>query len=110
LIGIKDALKEEDWKKVVIAYEPVWAIGTGVTASPKQAQDTHAEIRTWLAKHVSTCISGVNILLMWALTMIYTSFNRSLRRSLLRLASSTEDLPLQRTAMSFTLSLISTAS
>lgn len=31
----------EDWSKVVIAYEPVWAIGTGKVASPQQAQDAH---------------------------------------------------------------------
>jgi triosephosphate isomerase len=53
LDAIKAALTEGDWKKVVIAYEPVWAIGTGVTASPEQAQDTHADIRAWLAKNVS---------------------------------------------------------
>lgn len=34
--------------RVVIAYEPVWAIGTGVTASPEQAEETHAFIRKWL--------------------------------------------------------------
>ena len=34
--------------KVIVAYEPVWAIGTGVTASPQQAQDAHAFIRTFL--------------------------------------------------------------
>ena len=34
---------------VTIAYEPVWAIGTGHTASPDQAQDMHADIRSWLA-------------------------------------------------------------
>lgn len=39
LNGIKAALAEGDWKKVVIAYEPVWAIGTGVTATPQQAQE-----------------------------------------------------------------------
>jgi triosephosphate isomerase len=53
LTAIKNALKVEDWKKVVIAYEPVWAIGTGVTATPAQAQETHAEIRAWLKKNVS---------------------------------------------------------
>jgi len=39
------SLTEEDFKKLVIAYEPVWAIGTGLTASPEQAQDIHAFIR-----------------------------------------------------------------
>eukprot|EP00325_Prymnesiales_sp_UTEX-LB-985_P009091 CAMPEP_0174694278 /NCGR_PEP_ID=MMETSP1094-20130205/882_1 /TAXON_ID=156173 /ORGANISM="Chrysochromulina brevifilum, Strain UTEX LB 985" /LENGTH=263 /DNA_ID=CAMNT_0015890471 /DNA_START=55 /DNA_END=846 /DNA_ORIENTATION=- len=42
-----------DPAKVVIAYEPVWAIGTGVSASPEQAQETHKAIREWLAKEVS---------------------------------------------------------
>jgi triosephosphate isomerase (TIM) len=53
LEAIKSALDEKDWDNVVIAYEPVWAIGTGVVATPEQAQDTHAEIRTWLADNVS---------------------------------------------------------
>ena len=35
--------------KLVIAYEPVWAIGTGVTASPEQAEEVHAFVRNWLA-------------------------------------------------------------
>jgi triosephosphate isomerase len=39
--------------RFVIAYEPVWAIGTGVVASPEQAQDTHVELRAWIAKTVS---------------------------------------------------------
>jgi triosephosphate isomerase (TIM) len=42
--GIFD-LSAEDFSKVIIAYEPVWAIGTGVTASPAQAQEIHAYIR-----------------------------------------------------------------
>jgi len=38
--------------QVVIAYEPVWAIGTGVTATPAQAQETHKAIRDWIAQAV----------------------------------------------------------
>lgn len=51
LNAMKDS--KPDWKKIVIAYEPVWAIGTGKTASPDQAQDVHNEIRKWLKKSVS---------------------------------------------------------
>lgn len=46
-------LAPEDWSKVAIAYEPVWAIGTGLTATPEMAQETHAEIRSWIASNVS---------------------------------------------------------
>lgn len=42
-------LNEADFKKVVIAYEPIWAIGTGVTASSDQAQEMHAVLRGHLA-------------------------------------------------------------
>jgi triosephosphate isomerase len=45
---LKDSLfhlKESDWQHIVLAYEPVWAIGTGETASPEQAQEMHAFIR-----------------------------------------------------------------
>lgn len=42
-------LSAEEIKKVVIAYEPVWAIGTGETASPEQAQEIHAHIRNLIA-------------------------------------------------------------
>lgn len=38
-------LSIDDFSKIIIAYEPVWAIGTGVTASPEQAQEIHAYIR-----------------------------------------------------------------
>jgi triosephosphate isomerase len=37
----------------VIAYEPVWAIGTGKTASPEQAQEVHDQLRNWLKSNVS---------------------------------------------------------
>ncbi len=43
----------ELWARVVIAYEPVWAIGTGKVATPAQAQEVHAAIRAWLAATVS---------------------------------------------------------
>ncbi len=42
-------LDAENIKKIVIAYEPVWAIGTGKTATPEQAQEIHAHIRGLLA-------------------------------------------------------------
>ncbi|KAH9614403.1 hypothetical protein KSS87_021075 [Heliosperma pusillum] len=41
------------WKNVVVAYEPVWAIGTGKVASPQQAQEVHVAVRGWLKKNVS---------------------------------------------------------
>ncbi|KAL3660987.1 hypothetical protein V7S43_014002 [Phytophthora oleae] len=47
------AAEINDWTNVVIAYEPIWAIGTGLTASPEQAQDVHASIRAWLKEKVS---------------------------------------------------------
>lgn len=46
--GLKD-LTKEDARKVIVAYEPVWAIGTGKTATPEMAQETHKEIRVVLA-------------------------------------------------------------
>ena len=44
--------KNPKWSDIVIAYEPVWAIGTGLTASPEQAQEVHNEIRNWLSKNI----------------------------------------------------------
>ncbi|KAI0674215.1 triose phosphate isomerase [Trametes maxima] len=41
-----------DWARVVVAYEPVWAIGTGKVASAAQAQEAHADIRAFLAQAV----------------------------------------------------------
>ena len=43
-------LSPNDFKKVVVAYEPVWAIGTGKTATPEQAQEMHAYIRSLIGK------------------------------------------------------------
>ena len=46
----------------MIAYEPVWAIGTGVTASPEQAQDVHAHIRSVVSGHDKDGAEKVQIL------------------------------------------------
>ncbi|HKJ47846.1 MAG TPA: triose-phosphate isomerase, partial [Christiangramia sp.] len=45
-------LPQSSWKNIILAYEPVWAIGTGETASPEQAQEMHKHIRTLLNKNV----------------------------------------------------------
>lgn len=56
-------LNEDQISKVVIAYEPVWAIGTGVTASPEQAQEMHAEIRKVIAsKYGEKLAESISIL------------------------------------------------
>lgn len=56
-------LTSEDWKKIVLAYEPVWAIGTGETASPEQAQEMHAFIRELVAeRYISDVAEEVSIL------------------------------------------------
>lgn len=51
LLAVRESIV--DWSRIVIAYEPVWAIGTGKTATPEQAQETHAFIRLWLAENLS---------------------------------------------------------
>jgi triosephosphate isomerase len=48
----------EQMRKVVIAYEPVWAIGTGKTATPEQAQEAHAHIRHLLEEIFEKNIAG----------------------------------------------------
>lgn len=52
------AKNTNDWKRMVIAYEPVWAIGTGKTASPSQAEEVHGELRNWISKNISTSIAN----------------------------------------------------
>ena len=48
----------KDWSKVVIAYEPVWAIGTGVVATTEQAQEAHANVRSLIADKVSVTVAN----------------------------------------------------
>jgi len=57
LAALKGVISEAEWASIAIAYEPVWAIGTGVTASPEQAQEVHASIRAWLAKNISSGVA-----------------------------------------------------
>ncbi|MFT5736012.1 MAG: triosephosphate isomerase [Maribacter sp.] len=57
------SLDASAWSKIILAYEPVWAIGTGETASPEQAQEMHAFIRKTIGEVYSTAIAnGVSIL------------------------------------------------
>ena len=56
-------LSAEEFSKVVVAYEPIWAIGTGVTASPAQAQEMHKELRQLIANQYGEEVAqGTSIL------------------------------------------------
>lgn len=59
---VLEALGTEQFGKCVLAYEPVWAIGTGKTASPEQAQEVHAEVRTFLAEKDQDLAASMKIL------------------------------------------------
>ncbi|UCG35681.1 MAG: triose-phosphate isomerase [Candidatus Omnitrophota bacterium] len=54
--GLKEIAKDT-FSKIVIAYEPVWAIGTGKTATPQQAQEVHKFIRDWIEDNYSSDIA-----------------------------------------------------
>ena len=56
--GLK-GISPEDVQKIIIAYEPVWAIGTGKVATAEQAQEAHKFIREWLEKKYGANISEV---------------------------------------------------
>ena len=61
--GSLDGVSAEQMAKIVVAYEPVWAIGTGKTASPEQAQQVHADIRKLLEQRYNQELAdGVRIL------------------------------------------------
>lgn len=50
-------IENKDWEQIVLAYEPVWAIGTGETASPEQAQEMHKFIRETVRQHYQSNIA-----------------------------------------------------
>lgn len=58
LQAIAETVKDGDrWKNVVLAYEPVWAIGTGKVATKEQAQEVHMKLRKWLETHVNASVA-----------------------------------------------------
>ncbi|KAL1155171.1 hypothetical protein V6Z11_A08G005800 [Gossypium hirsutum] len=52
------AEKVTNWENVVLAYEPVWAIGTGKVATPAQAQEVHCELRKWLNDNLNSEVAA----------------------------------------------------
>lgn len=62
LITVLDAAGIEAFGKAVVAYEPVWAIGTGKTATPDQAQKVHRQIRSLVAARDATIAAGLTVL------------------------------------------------
>lgn len=62
LQAVLDVVGIAAFEKIVVAYEPVWAIGTGKTASPEQAQDVHAFIRKMLASEDAAVAQKTRIL------------------------------------------------
>ena len=52
-----------DCRNIVIAYEPVWAIGTGKVATTAQAQEAHVDVRAFLARAVSPAVAGATRIL-----------------------------------------------
>jgi len=55
-LGLK-AIAPERLKEIIIAYEPVWAIGSGKVATSEQAQEVHRYIRDWLSKNYSSALA-----------------------------------------------------
>lgn len=47
-----------NWSNIVLAYEPVWAIGTGKVATPAQAQEVHSELRKWLHENAGAEVAA----------------------------------------------------
>jgi triosephosphate isomerase (TIM) len=62
LAGGLDCLTQEGLLRIILAYEPVWAIGTGRTASPETAQEMHCHIRNWLSGKFGKVAEEIRIL------------------------------------------------
>ena len=61
LKALIDVAGSSAFEKTVVAYEPVWAIGTGKTATPEQAQAVHTHIREYIAGHNADIAAAVRI-------------------------------------------------
>ena len=62
ICDLASVVTAEQWPHIVIAYEPIWAIGTGKTASPEDAQTMHAKIREGLTQITS---HGANMAILY---------------------------------------------
>ncbi len=62
LQAVLDLIQPEELAKIVVAYEPVWAIGTGKTATPEMAQEVHAQLRAQLKEKNAVAADAVQIL------------------------------------------------
>jgi triosephosphate isomerase (TIM) len=62
-----------NWTKMVIAYEPVWAIGTGKTASPEQAEEVHKWIREYIAEKVSKEVAETTRIIYGGMFYVYST-------------------------------------
>jgi glyceraldehyde 3-phosphate dehydrogenase len=58
LAAYAGAVGKDGWSNIVLAYEPVWAIGTGKVATSAQVQEAHKVLRTWLASNVSADVAA----------------------------------------------------
>jgi triosephosphate isomerase len=56
--AIANHTSQGNWANMVVAYEPVWAIGTGVVATPEQAQEAHAYVRRWISDNVGADVAA----------------------------------------------------
>jgi triosephosphate isomerase len=62
LAAVLETLDAGQAKKIVVAYEPVWAIGTGKTATPDMAREVHAQLRAQLKERIGGAADEINIL------------------------------------------------
>lgn len=63
LLDALENLTPEEAEKIYVAYEPVWAIGTGHAATPEMAQEVHMEIRSFFTKHFGSKVSEKTLIL-----------------------------------------------